>query len=413
MRRQLARLKRHQGKYMIFGTKKANGGVTALYRSVIRLYAAIPYSFSRTGRSFPAWHYFFEVTRRCNLRCKMCQYINWLENTPTKVQAEGELTTDEWLNVIDQTGRWSLITFTGGEVWVRKDFGTILDHACAKRRVHIISNATMLTEQRARHCVELAPKRLGGKGLNFAGISIDGTREVHDTIRSQRGAFDKSMKGIKILAETRREMGKRCPLIHINTVILKDNLEVLPEMPRVAAEAGAEVLNLLTEMRAHDLPELGHADPASFSQSQLAMPTIDTKRLDEVLRETMREAEAAGIELRLPRTPYEELLTYHETGYDLTNYECRSVWTNLYVGAKGGVYPCFIHNVGNVRENTLREIWNSPTLRRFRVRRREGGFAVCQGCCELEHKGYACETVCSRQPQEEAPPRHSSIHAAE
>ncbi|MFO7775464.1 MAG: radical SAM protein [Candidatus Hydrogenedentota bacterium] len=387
---------------------KVNGRVTALYRRMVQMYAAIPYNLSRTGRSFPAWHYFFEITRRCNLRCKMCQYITWLENTPTKVQAEGELTTEEWLNVIDQTGRWSLITFTGGEVWVRKDFGQILDYACAKRRVHIISNATMLTEARARHSVELAPKRLGGKGLNFAGISIDGTRELHDEIRGQRGAFDKSMKGIRTLAETRREMGKSCPLIHINTVILKDNLEVLPEMPRVAAEAGAEVLNLLTEMRAHDLPGLGHADPGSFNQSDMAMPTIDVDRLDEVLKETMRVAEEVGIELRLPRTPYDELLTYHEHGYDLTNYECRAVWTNLYVGAKGGVYPCFIQKVGNVRENTLREIWNNPAMQQFRRRRREGGFAVCQGCCELEHKGYAPEAVRSQQPQET---QQQSVHA--
>ena len=332
---------------------KATGSVTDLYRWMVRMYAAIPYNLSRTGSSFPAWHFFFEVTRRCNLRCKMCQYITWLENTPTKVQAEGELTTEEWFNVIGQTGRWSLITFTGGEVWVRKDFGEILDHACAKRRVHVVSNATMLTEDRARHSVELAPKRLGGKGLNFAGISIDGTREVHDEIRGQRGAFDKSMKGVRTLAETRREMGKHCPLIHINTVILKDNLEVLPEMPRVAAEA-------------------------------------------------------AGIELRLPRTPYEELLTYHERGYDLANYECRAVWTNLYVGAKGGVYPCFIQKVGNVRENTLREIWNNPAMQQFRRRRREGGFAVCQGCCELEHKGYACEMARSQQHQET---QQHSVHA--
>jgi len=387
---------------------KGNGGITALYRWLVRMYAAVPYNLSRTGRSFPPWHYFFEVTRRCNLRCKMCQYITWLQNTPTKVQAEGELTAEEWLNVIDQTVRWSLITFTGGETWVRKDFGEILDYACAKRRVHVISNATMLTETRARHCVELAPKRLGGRGLNFVGISIDGTREVHDEIRGQRGAFDKSMKGVGTLAETRREMGKSCPLIHINTVILKDNLEVLPQMPRAAAEAGAEVLNLLTEMRAHDLPGLGEADPGSFNQSELAMPTINVDRLDEVLRETMRAAEEAGIELRLPRTPYEELLTYHEGGYDLAQYDCRAVWTNLYVGAKGGVYPCFIQKVGDVRQNTLREIWNSPAMQRFRLRRREGGFAVCQGCCELEHKGYACETVCSQQRQET---RQHSAHA--
>src|SRR5690606_14528755 len=131
-------------------------------------------------RAFPAWHYFFEVTRRCNLRCKMCQYIEWLEGVPVVEQREGELTTEEWLNVIDQTGPFSLITCTGGEVWVRKDFSTILEHACRKRRVHFISNAVMLNEDKARFCVDLAPRRFGSRGLNFIGVSIDGTEETHD-----------------------------------------------------------------------------------------------------------------------------------------------------------------------------------------------------------------------------------------
>ncbi len=370
------------------GKTPIQGRVARLYRKTTRLYTTIPYNLSRTGHSFPPSHYFLEMTRRCNLRCKMCLYIQWLENTPTKVQASDELTTDEWLNVIDQTGRFSLITFTGGEVWVRKDFEQILAHACSKRRVHFISNAVMLRDERAERCAELAPRRLGGKGLNSTGISIDGTREIHDEVRAQRGAFDKSIKGIKALAEARNRLGKQCPLIHINTVILKENLDVLPEMPRLAAECGVNVLNLLTEMRSHDNMELGQVDPEQFGEDDVSTPQIDVARLDEALRETARNAKEAGVELRMPRTSYEELLSYHERGYDMTQYDCRAVWTNLFIGSKGGVYPCFIQKVGNVREQSLKEIWNSPKMRKFRRRRRESGFTVCQGCCELEYKHY-------------------------
>ncbi|MBI4556225.1 MAG: radical SAM protein [Candidatus Hydrogenedentes bacterium] len=368
------------------------GWITRLYRGVTHLHSGIPYHLSRSGWTFPTWHYFFEVTRRCNLRCKMCQYIDWLETVPTRVQADGELTTDEWLNVIDQTNRFSLITFTGGEVFVRKDFMRIFEHACSKRRVHFISNATMLTDERAKRCAELAPNRFGGKGFNFAGVSIDGTREIHDTIRAQRGAYDKSMNGIRALAQYRKESGKRAPLIHINTVIQSENLDCLRELPAIMAEAGADVLNLLTEMRSHDIPNLGQVDPGTFTRSDFTIPTITRAKLDESLRATLEQAARAGIEVRLPRMPYEELLNHYDAGYDLADFECRSIWTNLYVGSKGGVYPCFIYKVGNVREQSLKEIWNSPKLRDFRRRRREGGFAVCRGCCELEHSGKKCHS---------------------
>jgi radical SAM protein with 4Fe4S-binding SPASM domain len=102
----------------------------------------------------------------------------------------------------------------------------------------------------------------------------------------------------------------------------------------------------------------------------------------------MARAKEVGIEVRMPRTPYEAVLDHYDGGYDIKDFECRAIWTNLYIGAKGGVYPCFINKVGNVRDNTLKELWNSSQMREFRQRRREGGFAVCRGCCELEHKNY-------------------------
>lgn len=367
--------------------QNAQGSITRLYRTVTRLYTELPYRFSRSGRAFPAWHFFFEITRRCNLRCKMCQYIQWLQNTPAREQREGELTTGEWHNVIDQTGRFSLITFTGGEVYVRRDFEELFEHACAKRRVHFISNATMLTEARARRCVELAPRRLGGRGFNFAGVSLDGPREVHDVIRAQSGAFDKSVNGIKALSAFRRESGKTCPLIHVSTVIQRDNVDVLHEMPRLVAEIGGDVLNLLTEMRSHDIQELGHVDPATISRADIASPRIDRTQLARALVRTQEAARAAGIELRTPRMPFEDVLNHYDGGYDLGAFECRAVWNNCYVGSKGNVYPCFIMKVGNVREQSLGEIWNGSKMREFRRRRREGGFAACRGCCELEHAG--------------------------
>ena len=368
-------------------TTSAGGRITRLYKGLTQLYTELPHRFSQGAYAPPTWHYYFEVTRRCNLRCKMCQYIDWLETVPTRIQAEGELTTEEWLKVIDQTGRFSFITFTGGEVFVRKDFMQIFEYACARRRVHFISNATMLTDERAKRCVELAPRRLGGVGFNFAGVSLDGTQEVHDIIRAQRGAYDKSIRGIKAIAKYRAESGKRGPLIHINTVIQEANLDCLPDMPQVAKDAGANVLNLLTETRVHDIPELGRVDPGTLSRGDFRQPRIERKRLEDSLRKTLDGAARLGIEVRMPRMPFEEVINHYDQGYDLRKFDCRSIWSTLIVGAKGGVYPCWIQKIGNVRENTLKELRNNEIARRFRQRRRDSGFAVCRGCCEILYRG--------------------------
>ncbi len=358
-----------------------------LYRWFMRLHSAFPYYFVPTGHAFPAWHYFFEVTRRCNLRCRMCQYKDWFERHPAGDQADAELSGDEWRGLVDQTSPWSLITFTGGEPWVRKDFADILAYASQRRRTHVISNGTLLDEDRARFCVELAPRHLTGRGLCFLGVSIDGIGERHDAIRGREGAFEQTMNGLKALARFRRESGKPCPMLHVTAVIQEENLDILPELPALLAPIGVDALNLTMEVTFPSLEGLGEINPETLCPAESALPHIHPVRLEKALVRTREAAEEAGIELRLPDMPQREILRYHNGGSDVSLFTCHSAWTNLYVGAQGDVYPCFIHKVGNVRENSIASLWNNESMRAFRKRVRKSLFCICQGCCHIEYAG--------------------------
>jgi len=377
-------------------SRRFNAG--ALYRTVTRLHGAIPYHLSPSGYAFPPWHYFLEVTRRCNLRCRMCQYTAWFEHTPAADQVKGELTTDEWKDVIDQTGWFSLITFTGGEPLVRDDFVELLRHASQKRRTHFITNGTRLSLKKAHACVGLAPYNTGGTGLNSVGVSLQGTRDVQNAIAGQDDAFERVTEGIRALCQYRDERGKRCPLVHVTAVIQQDNLDVLPEMPAIVAGMGADVLNLAIEIRFFELEGVGKRDPEELDTAKLRLPRIDRKALALALQQTEEAAQKAGIELRLPRMPREELLQYYDGGTCMECFECRSAWTNLNVGADGGVYPCFIYRLGSVREESLRKLWNGPRMRQFRRRIRQGVFPICQGCCELGYVADRCQHAAANDP---------------
>jgi radical SAM protein with 4Fe4S-binding SPASM domain len=372
---------------MEHGRKKKLWNVAGLYRHAMRLHSGIPFRLMPGGRAFPAWHYFFEVTRRCNLRCSMCQYRDWFERHSPAELIEGELTTDEWRGVVDQTGRFSLITFTGGEPWVRQDFLELLEYASARRRTHFITNGTLLTDDRVRRCVELSPKRLTGKGLCFVGVSIDGPRDVHDAIRGREGAFDETLEAARMINRHREEGRKRCPMIHVTAVIQEEALEGLPELPVICAQAGADVLNLTLEVAFPGLEGVGEVDPEEFCDAAPAPPRIHPFRLEKYLDLTQEAAERAGIELRLPDMPRRDILRYHDGGLDLDRFTCRGAWTNLYVGANGDVYPCFIYRLGSVREERLALLWNGARMREFRRRLRDTPFCICQGCCHLEYTG--------------------------
>ncbi len=366
-------------------------GIAGAYQWATRLYSALPYHYFKNGYAFPAWHYYFEVTRRCNLRCKMCQYIEWLEKAPPQEQKEGELTTEEWRQVIGQVHRFSLITFTGGEPWVRKDFLELLELASSRARTHFISNATLLNEERAEACVRLAPKRIGGMGLNFVGTSIEGPPETHDAIRRLDGAFERSMSGVRRVRSLREQLKKACPLIHVTTVLQSDSVDELEKMPAVLKEAGVDTWNLVTETRMFELPELGERDPKQYSPGEVVFPRIARARLAAGLDAALAASKAAGIEIRLPRMPRESLLDYYDSGLDLRQFECRNAWNTAFVGRTGDVYPCWILRAGNIREQSLKAIWNGEKLRRFRQDCQRRLFAMCPGCCFIEHRDGAQE----------------------
>ena len=357
------------------------------YDAAHRMYSEIPYRLSRSGRALPAWHYFLELTRRCNLRCRMCQYIHFLEEVPGAQQKEGELTTDEWKAVIRQTGRMSLLTFTGGEPLIRKDFPELLEFASCQSRTHIVTNATLLDASMAETFARLAPRRAGGRGLNFIGVSLEGPAEVHDDIRRQPGAFGKAAAGLAQLREHRNRAGKTCPMVHITSVIQAHNLDSLPLMPGIVAELGADVLNLVTETRMHDLSGLGERPPGVWKASDIDWPRIPRDALQDALGKTEEEAHRQHVELRLPRMPREELLRYYSTGVEVKHYQCRSPWNTIIVGRTGDVYPCWLLKIGNVREQSLKNMWTAGGTKAFRRACRLGLFPVCPGCCFIEYCG--------------------------
>jgi len=174
-------------------------------------------------------------------------------------------------------------------------------------------------------------------------------------------------------------------------VMQQDNVDTLHRLPKMCADHGIDVLNFVTETRMHDLPGLGDVDPAVFSFQDLLWPKIERKALSEALDATEREAKRWGVELRLPRMPRKHLLDYYDPGGQLANidlgeYECRNAWNTVIIGRQGDVHSCWIKKVGNVRENTISEIWGSDALRDFRQQCQKGLFAPCAGCCLVEHK---------------------------
>src|SRR5215472_12053383 len=128
-----------------------------------------------------------DLTYRCNERCVHC-YLDH-EN-------HGEMTTAEIKHLLDEMADAGvfILTLSGGEILLRKDFFQILEYARLERQfcVKLKTNAIMIREPEAAKIRDI--------GVESIQISIYSHRpEVHDAITLVPGSLRRSLDAARFL----------------------------------------------------------------------------------------------------------------------------------------------------------------------------------------------------------------------
>jgi len=154
-----------------------------------------------------------KLTYNCNLRCKMCPF--WKRSyKDTSLENEKRI-----IKALYNAGV-CLIAFEGGEPLLREDLSEILEYSKGQGlSTSIITNGVLLE----RKIDSIAPYIDGS-----IYVSLDGIGETHDRIRNSNGCYDKALEGIQSCA------GKA--FVTINTTIMKENVEEVPDLVKLAKE---------------------------------------------------------------------------------------------------------------------------------------------------------------------------------
>jgi radical SAM protein with 4Fe4S-binding SPASM domain len=134
------------------------------------------------------WNY----TQACNLTCKHCY-----QEAGHKPLAD-ELTTERKLKLVDEMAEEYVpfLAFAGGEPLVSKDLWTVLAR-CKQQGVHttIATNGTLLSKETCQ--------RLAESGVKYVEVSLDSILpEEHDGFRGLPGAWKRTVEGIRNVAST-------------------------------------------------------------------------------------------------------------------------------------------------------------------------------------------------------------------
>lgn len=259
------------------------------------------------------------------------------------------------------------INVTGGEPFLRDDLFEILGEA-GKRHfpLYLLSNGTLIDKARA--------EKLASHGIKGVQISIEGPEHVHDAIRG-KGSFSASLTGVKNLLAASLT-------VTLNVTLSRLNAWHMPEMVELAASLGVQRLGF-----SRFVPS---GQGIGMLKEMLSPPEV------KELYEGLSAVSAPGLSI-VTGDPVATQMHMAEGTPDCTTPfgGCAAGVSGLTLLADGTITPCrrLEIPIGNVREDSLREVWaTSEVLALLRDRRNYRGkcgscdrWAGCRGCRAIAH----------------------------
>lgn len=335
---------------------------------------------SKYGKALMPLRYFFELTYRCNLQCPYC-YVGSDRN-------KEELSTQDWFGIIDQIPFYSFVTLVGGEPLIRQDFIQILEKACKKTlgKVNVVSNGILINDEIIDAFIRT--------GMILLSVSLDGYGKNHDINRNKDGIFDKIISNLENLNSR-----KKRPMVDIKTIVLENNLEDLVKLYKLASDMNFEFLSI-SFLRNNNLKQnsrLFDSFIPEFNNNYPIQKYFDMEHFKDVYREIESLQKKSKTKIRFSpkfentKNPMQSIEKFFNTDENTPVREiykpCKFPFSNTFITPEGNIYPCLSEKIGNVKENSIKEIFNKPNYCCFRKNLKASKvFGACQMCCELEIK---------------------------
>jgi MoaA/NifB/PqqE/SkfB family radical SAM enzyme len=316
-----------------------------------------------------------EVTTRCNAACVYCPYRVFRgEWKPLN------MTMDTFRKLLPALPSARFVHLQGwGEPLLNPDlFEMIREAKAAGCRVGTTSNANLWTDEISERIVEL--------GVDLVAFSLAGPDEKQDLIRCGTHLTN-VLNAIRSINRAKQEHGSTTPSIHIAYMVLRSGLDEVKRLPDLldGLDVDEVVLSTLDFLPSEELA----------GETLIPKDHAEYEHIRSVLSDAVELGEKRGLAMHFRlQAPGEKHPTCTENVLksfvvSVTGEVCACVYTNLPVleqtGLKGALNAvrkqlCF----GNVNEQSVAEIWQSPAYKEFR-RSHERGEAslLCAECPKL------------------------------
>jgi len=284
-----------------------------------------------------------EPTTACNLGCPECPSGLKMFSRET-----GNLKEDNfqsWMNELARHVTYINFYFQG-EPFIHPKFLSLVKYASQKKIYTSTStNAHFLHDELAKQTIL--------SGLDRLIISIDGTtQEVYEQYRVN-GKLDKVLQGANNVLKWRKELKSKTPYIIFQFLVVRPNEHQIDEVKNLAAEMGVDEVRFKTA-QVYDYENGNDLIPNNEKYSRYFRKSDGTYSIKNSL-----------------------------------DNHCWRMWSGCVITWDGKVVPCCFdkdatHQLGDLTEQPLREIWNSPPCRNFRsaIFKSRKDIDICANCSE-------------------------------
>lgn len=343
------------------------------------------------------------ITDRCNHQCVMCDRWGWSQED--QAHSLLELDTNEYIRLFKEFVSFGIkkITFTGGEPTLRNDFLGLTEQALGQGlAVAIVSNGETLAAMS-----EKLAAIAGVRGPNFiVAISLLGLDEMHDKHCGSNGSFVRATSALRSLVAHNINA-------EVFFTVLPGNVHQLEEACDIIRKLG---ISRIRFGLLHGYGELAFGDrEMSILQEQFALLKKIQAKKDPQFRPSYQwyitKMVAEGTMLAKDFQDHLLARLLLESPQD-----CPCVNGVLFMNPYGDIYPCHYaefsnqdytkyqdqrreYAMGNVRQQTLQQIWDGPAYTTFRRRvlpiqpNDLGMKSVCSQCV------YLCQNSQTKQPK--------------
>jgi radical SAM protein with 4Fe4S-binding SPASM domain len=218
----------------------------------------------------------------------------------------------------------------------------------------LITNGTLMNERVSKALIDMR--------WNAVRVSVNaGDTETYRIVQGV-DRFDTLLSNLKTFMRLRREGGAepQCCLIILH-IIQRENLATIDKLFTFAEEVGADSL------------EFGLVIPYS---PHLELSADELRQAGDTLTACAQDSHVpCNIEVVLPQLQAQETCVRENKPFRPAN-KCSVGFDQAFITSTGDVLPCCYSDqiMGNVREQTFRDIWFSENYARFRTRLMQGKF---------------------------------------